>query len=55
LCFASREGKLVVIDAGPAWQVAAIVDLLERIEATPALGGDGSLFVRTEAALCRFE
>jgi len=54
LCFASHEGKLVVVDAGANWTVKAIIDLKETLEASPAFAADGSLLVRTAAALYRF-
>ena len=54
LYLASQSGELVVVTAGADWKVASTHDLGEAIEATPAIGGDGSIYVRTAAALYRF-
>ncbi len=51
---ASRSGEVTVLKAGRAWQRLSSHDLGERITATPVVC-DGCLYVRTEAALYRFE
>ncbi len=48
---ASNTGKVVVLKASSEWEVLAVNDLQEEINATPAIGADGSLFIRTSAAL----
>jgi outer membrane protein assembly factor BamB len=48
----SQEGKVTVLRAGAQWQVLAVNDLGDEINATPALAG-GRLYVRTrEAVYC---
>lgn len=48
----SQEGKMSVLKAGPQWEVLAVNDLGEEINATPALA-NGRLYVRTrEAVYC---
>ena len=49
----SQTGKLVVIKAGPEWEVLAVNDLDEVAYATPALAG-GRIYVRTLSALYAF-
>ncbi len=51
---ASRSGVVTVLNAGREWQRLSSHDLGERITATPVVC-DGGLYVRTEAALYRFE
>jgi outer membrane protein assembly factor BamB len=48
--FASEEGELVVIKAGPEFEVLARNPLNERIQASPAIS-QGNLFIRTEQHL----
>lgn len=50
----SNEGRIVVLEAGPLWNVLAINDLAEEINATPAIGEKGALYVRTKSALYCF-
>jgi len=48
----SQEGKISVLKAGPEWEVMAVNDIGEDINATPALA-NGRLYVRTgEAVYC---
>jgi len=54
LYLASAGGKLVTLEAGPEFEVRAVRDLDEMIDATPAVGSDGALYLRTRAALYRF-
>jgi outer membrane protein assembly factor BamB len=49
----SQEGKVAVLKAGAQWDVLAVNDLGEEVNATPALAG-GRLFVRTRAAVYCF-
>ena len=49
----SLGGEVVVIAAGPAWEVLASHPLNERSAATPALA-DGRLYIRTEKRLFAF-
>lgn len=48
---AQNGGKIAVLEAGAEGRVLAVNDLEEEIHATPAIGSDGTLFVRTERAL----
>jgi outer membrane protein assembly factor BamB len=49
----SWDGHLVVVRAGPVWDVEHVGDLGEPIFATPAIA-DGRLYVRTPSALYCF-
>ena len=49
----SQEGKISVLKAGPEWEVMAVNDIGEDINATPALA-NGRLYVRTGAAVYCF-
>jgi outer membrane protein assembly factor BamB len=49
----SQIGHLVVLKAGPDWEILAVNDLDEECYATPALA-DGRVYVRTRAALYAF-
>ncbi len=50
----SNDGRIAVLEAGPLWKVLAINDLAEEINATPAIGDEGALYVRTWSALYCF-
>jgi outer membrane protein assembly factor BamB len=56
LYLASHAGRVLVLElqTGGDWRVLAAHDFEEPIHATPAIGADGSLFVRTERALYCF-
>jgi len=49
----SSSGKIAVLKAGGEWEVLAINDLEEEIEATPAMD-DGHIYVRTAEGLYCF-
>ena len=51
LLFASNPGKIAVVEAGKQWRVLTVVDFGEEMRATPAIGADGALFVRTQTKL----
>jgi outer membrane protein assembly factor BamB len=51
---AGNDGQVAVLEAGAVWKVLAVNDLAEEINATPAIGGDGALFVRTKSMLYCF-
>ncbi len=51
---ANNAGVLLVLEAAGEWRVISKRDFGEEISATPALGSDGSVFVRTESALYCF-
>jgi len=51
--FVSEAGKVVVVKAGPQWEVLAVNDLGEESYATPAITA-GQLFIRTRNALYCF-
>ena len=51
--FATLEGRIAVVQAGPDWEVLAINELGEEIHASPAIV-DGHLFVRTKSTLYDF-
>lgn len=51
--FSSTDGKIVVVRAAPQWEVLAVNDLGEEIQATPAIT-DGHLYVRTRGRLYSF-
>jgi len=50
---ASTEGKISVLKAGAQWEVLAVNDVADEVNATPALS-DGRLYVRTRGALYCF-
>ena len=50
---ASTEGKISVLKAGAQWEVLAVNDIDDEVNATPALS-DGRLYVRTRGALYCF-
>ncbi len=52
--FASNAGKVAVLAAGENGEVLAVNDLDEELNATPAIGRDGTLFVRTASSLYCF-
>lgn len=49
----SEEGKVVVIEAGPMWNVLKVNDLEDGCKGTPAIAG-GKLYVRTYGTLYCF-
>ena len=49
----SQEGKVVVIQPGPEWEVLAVNALNEPVNATPAFV-DGRIFIRTHQNLYCF-
>jgi outer membrane protein assembly factor BamB len=49
----SQEGKVTVLRAGPQWEVLAVNDLGDEINATPALA-NGRLYIRTRDAVYCF-
>lgn len=51
--FATLEGKVAVVEAGPEWEVLTVNDLDEEIHASPAIV-DGHLYVRTRGKLYNF-
>ncbi len=51
---ATEQGKLIVTRAVPDWQLLSVQDLGEEVYATPAIGGDGRIYVRTSEALYCF-
>ena len=51
--FATLDGQVAVVAAGPEWEVLAMNDLGEEIHASPAIV-DGHLFVRTRGKLYDF-
>ena len=50
---ASTEGKITVLKAGAEWEVLAVNEIGDDINATPALG-DGRVYVRTHGAMYCF-
>src|SRR5262249_37399359 len=50
---ANTEGKISVLKAGGQWEVLAVNDIDDEVNATPALS-DGRLYVRTRGALYCF-
>jgi outer membrane protein assembly factor BamB len=53
LYLASLDGHIVVVKAGPEWEIESVSDLGEPIFATPAIA-EGRLYVRTPSALYCF-
>ena len=51
--FAGTEGQVVVLKAGPQWDVLSTNDLDDPIYATPAIV-EGHIYVRTKARLYSF-
>lgn len=51
---ANNSGKVIVVKAGPEWEVLKVNDLHESINATPLIGEEGALFVRTKSRLYCF-
>jgi outer membrane protein assembly factor BamB len=51
---ASETGKVIVIRAAAEWAVISIQDLGDEIYATPAISGDGRIYIRTSNALYCF-
>ena len=47
------EGKITVLKAGAQWEVLAVNEIGDEVNATPALS-DGRLYVRTRSALYCF-
>ena len=52
--FCSEQGKVTVIEAGPACRILAVNQLDGRIMSTPAVAGR-SLILRTDTHLYRIE
>lgn len=52
--FASHGGKVTVVKAGAQWEVLAVNDLGEPVQATPAIA-NGQLFIRTARDLYCFQ
>lgn len=50
---ASAEGKVSVLKASPDWEILAVNDLGDSIQASPA-AADRSIFIRTDSKLYRF-
>jgi hypothetical protein len=50
---ANTEGKITVLKAGAEWEVLAVNDIDDEVNATPALS-DGRVYVRTHGALYCF-
>ena len=50
---ASTEGKITVLKAGAEWEVLAVNEIGDEVNATPALS-DGRIYVRTHSALYCF-
>ncbi|MBA2558236.1 MAG: PQQ-binding-like beta-propeller repeat protein [Chloroflexi bacterium] len=50
---ANQEGKITVLKAGAQWEVLAVNDLGDEVNATPALAG-GRIYVRTRGAVYCF-
>ncbi len=50
---ANTEGKITVLKAGKEWEVLAVNELGDEVNATPALS-EGRLYVRTRGALYCF-
>lgn len=53
LYLASQDGHIVVVKAGPDWEVESVGDLGEPVFATPAIA-EGRLYVRTPSAMYCF-
>ncbi|MBX9600171.1 MAG: PQQ-binding-like beta-propeller repeat protein [Bryobacteraceae bacterium] len=51
--FVNGAGKVIVLKAGPQWEIAAINDLGQEVESSPAIAG-GRLFIRTKNGLWCF-
>lgn len=54
LYLVSQDGTVSVVEAKGEWEVLAVHGLGDEVFATPAIGDDGSLFVRTKSALYCF-
>jgi len=50
---ANTEGKITVLKAGAEWEVLAVNEIDDEVNATPALS-DGRVYVRTHGALYCF-
>jgi outer membrane protein assembly factor BamB len=50
---ANTEGKITVLKAGAQWEVLAVNEIDDEVNATPALS-DGRVYVRTHGALYCF-
>jgi outer membrane protein assembly factor BamB len=50
---ANTEGKITVLKAGAQWEVLAVNEIDDEINATPALS-DGRIYVRTRGAVYCF-
>ncbi len=50
---ANTEGKITVLKAGAEWEVLAVNEINDEVNATPALS-DGRVYVRTRSALYCF-
>lgn len=51
---AAETGKVTVLDPGPEWEIARVVDMGDEIWATPVIT-DGKLYIRTRSALYCFD
>jgi outer membrane protein assembly factor BamB len=51
--FVNTSGKVIVVKAGPQWDIVAVNDLGEDVESSPAIAG-GSIFIRSKTALWCF-
>jgi outer membrane protein assembly factor BamB len=49
-----NDGRIRVLEAGADWKVLATNELGEEVNATPAIGADGALYVRTQSKLYCF-
>ena len=50
---ANTEGKITVLKAGAQWEVLAVNEIGDEVNATPALS-NGRVYVRTHGALYCF-
>jgi outer membrane protein assembly factor BamB len=50
---ANTEGKITVLKAGGQWEVLAVNEIDDEVNATPALS-DGRVYVRTRSAVYCF-
>lgn len=54
LYLVSQDGTVSVVEAKGEWEVLAVHGLGDEVFATPAIGDDGTIFVRTRGALYCF-
>jgi outer membrane protein assembly factor BamB len=50
----SQDGTVSVVEAKGEWEVLGVHALGDEVFATPAIGDDGKLYVRTKSALYCF-